>query len=243
MIAAVSGKRAVALATVAPAKSPPGKATGDNRPEGGNVSPRNTERLRAIAERAPEPVRHGSLDLVKPASKAGKRVFTSPRPFDNKAIANLLVAYLSKTGDTEGFDAANAVLSQVRALVLPRTDEEGASARDALVRWGADVVDIAREVYLASDNFEIAKPATRVHLWRIFRERVSPFLTVDENAALQGVTPDIAHGILAKCKRSPNTRRGECNATKALVRLIAVTSPEKPASLRRAINRRTQKRP
>jgi hypothetical protein len=57
-IEAVTGKRALQLVTVAPAQSPPGKATDeDNRHDGGLLPSRTDERLRAIAERSPEPVR------------------------------------------------------------------------------------------------------------------------------------------------------------------------------------------
>jgi hypothetical protein len=62
----------VQLATVAPAKSPPGKALADNRREGGFLSGRTTERLRAIAERAPEPVRELYAEEAAKRMKAGK---------------------------------------------------------------------------------------------------------------------------------------------------------------------------
>jgi len=55
-IEAAVGKRALDLATVAPAKSPPGKAE-DKGPEAPLLSTRSDKRHRAIAERAPEPVR------------------------------------------------------------------------------------------------------------------------------------------------------------------------------------------
>ena len=55
---AVEGKRAVDLATVAPAKPGPGRGKKD--PEGPSLPSvtTNEKRLRAIAERAPEPVRN-----------------------------------------------------------------------------------------------------------------------------------------------------------------------------------------
>jgi len=78
---AAEGKRAVQLATVAPAKSPPGKVILDSYPKDKNVrAPAQEARLRAIAERAPEPVRDLYRDGLIGAKEAAALGPKNPTP-------------------------------------------------------------------------------------------------------------------------------------------------------------------
>ena len=89
---AAEGKRAVQLATVAPAKSPPGKASEDSRPEGGLLSTRGTERIRAIAERAPEPVRELYREGLIGAKEAAALGPKNPTPEEAARVTGVAIA-------------------------------------------------------------------------------------------------------------------------------------------------------
>lgn len=79
-VEAVHGKRATDLATVAPAQSPPGKANEDKGPEVPLLDGRKDKRLRAIAERAPEPVRELYKDGLIGAKEAAALGPKNPSP-------------------------------------------------------------------------------------------------------------------------------------------------------------------
>lgn len=99
VLEAAHGKKAVQLGTVAPAKSPPGKASietlthgADNRPEGGLLNPRQAEKLRAIAERAPHQVKElfrQDLIGVAEAAKLGPK---NPTPDEAAGVTKVAIA-------------------------------------------------------------------------------------------------------------------------------------------------------
>jgi hypothetical protein len=90
-VEAVVGKRAVQLAVVPPAKNPPGKAHDDKGPEG-PLPDRHEKRLRAIAERAPEPVRDLYREGLIGAKEAAALGPKNPTPEQAAKVTEVAIA-------------------------------------------------------------------------------------------------------------------------------------------------------
>lgn len=130
-LVAVIGKPATQLMTVAPAQSPPGKVVDDNRPEGGLLPERHTERLRAIAERAPEPVRalfRDDLIGTKEAAALGPK---NPTPEEAARVTAVAIeaAKVAEASPTKTPKEKRETKQKVNATVRKALDREADPVR------------------------------------------------------------------------------------------------------------------
>lgn len=114
---AAVGKRHLQLVTVAPAQSPPGKIP-DTVSDISAGDARRAGRLRAIAERAPEPVRQLYRDGLLGQDVAAKLGPKSPSPDDAKRM----------------HEVAYALETQAKALGKPKDETQRLATQKALNR-------------------------------------------------------------------------------------------------------------
>lgn len=125
-IEAASGKKAVQLETVAPAKSPPGKPVEEKDAKRPFVGATQDKVLRAIAERAPEPVRElFKADLIgaKEAAALGPK---NPTPEEAAKVTAIAIEAKGVAAEAKPKTPPEkrATQRKVNALVRDRLDRE-----------------------------------------------------------------------------------------------------------------------
>jgi hypothetical protein len=149
---AAMGKRSTQLATVAPAKSPPGKAGGDNYPKDKNP-PAHASRLRAIAERTPEPARELFREGLIGAKEAAKLGPKNPTPEVAARVTEIAIkaADVAKAAKPKTPKEKRATQQKVNAVVRAELGDKG-----------ADPVIVAARALAAVPSYRLAELVKRL---------------------------------------------------------------------------------